>query len=148
VTEVRVAFEPRRAQAKRSAREAPRRYPARIARTLALAHDLQRRLDAGEFADFADMARALGFTRARITQIMDLLLLAPRLQELLLFLETPFSEQPPSEQKLRHVVKTLDWQKQCRLFAEPEPTPTRAPTPLLVAERPRVMAESAPRTPP
>jgi hypothetical protein len=43
----------------------PRRYPARIARELALAHALQRRLDAGVFADYADMARAPGFTRAR-----------------------------------------------------------------------------------
>lgn len=52
-----------------AAASAKRRYPARIARQLALAHALQRRVEAGEFADYADMARALGFTRARITQI-------------------------------------------------------------------------------
>lgn len=112
MTEVRVAFEPRRAQAKRVAREAPQRYPARIARTLALAHDLQRRLDAGEFADFADMARALGFTRARITQIMDLLLLAPEIQEDLLFLcQGPGQEQVP-EHELRPLLRHTSWAKQ------------------------------------
>lgn len=114
MTEVRVAFEPRRAQAKRAAREAPRRYPARIARTLALAHDLQRRLDAGEFADFADMARSLGFTRARVTQIMDLLLLAPEIQEDLLFLsqtQTPGQQQIP-EHGLRSLLRHASWVKQ------------------------------------
>jgi hypothetical protein len=70
-----------------AAANARRRYPARIARQLALAHALQRRVEAGEFADYADMARALGFTRARITQIMDLLLLAADIQEEILHLE-------------------------------------------------------------
>lgn len=112
MTEVRVAFEPRRAQAKRAAREAPRRYPARIARTLALAHDLQRRLDAGEFTDFADVARSLGFTRARVTQIMDLLLLAPEIQEDLLFLfQVPGREQIP-EHGLRPLLRHTFWAKQ------------------------------------
>ncbi len=118
MTEVRVAFESRRSQARREAGEGPRRYPARIARTLALAHDLQRRLDSGEFRDFADMAQALGFTRARITQIMDLLLLAPCLQERLLFLEPSLTRHPPTEQKLRQVVRALDWQEQYGLFDE------------------------------
>lgn len=81
VTEIAVPFEPKiRSRARRLA-EAPaaplRRYPARIARQLALAHALQRQIDKGEFADYASMARALGFTGARVTQIMDLLLLAP-----------------------------------------------------------------------
>ncbi len=68
-----------------------------MARQLALAHALQRRVDAGEFADHASMARALGFTRARISQMMDLLLLAPVVQEEILFLEVPPGEQPISE---------------------------------------------------
>ncbi len=64
-----------------AAARAARRYPARVARQLALAHALQRRVHSGEFADYADMARSLGFTRARVTQIMDLLLLAADIQE-------------------------------------------------------------------
>jgi hypothetical protein len=50
---------------------------------------LRRRLERGELADFADMARQLGFTRARVTQLMDLLFLAPEVQEEILFVELP-----------------------------------------------------------
>lgn len=35
------------------------------------------------------MDRQLGFTRARVTQLMDLLLLAAEVQEEILFLELP-----------------------------------------------------------
>lgn len=98
-----------------AAKRAERRYPARVARQLALAHALRRRLDAGEFVDMADMARALGFTRARVTQLMDLLLLAPEVQEDILFLEVPPGAQPVSERGLREaVLGTLDWQEQRR----------------------------------
>ena len=100
---------------KRAAARTPRRYPARIARQLALAHALQRRVDDGEFADYADMARALGFTRARITQIMDLLLLAPGIQEEILFLEIVPGVQPISERALRDRLRgALDWAEQVR----------------------------------
>ena len=69
----------------------------------------------GEFADFADMARQLGFTRARVTQLMDLLLLAPEVQEEVLFLELPPGAQPVSERGLREaVLGTVDWQEQRR----------------------------------
>lgn len=59
------------------------------------------------------MARALGFTRARISQIMDLLLLAPDIQEEILFLEVPSAKQPICERALRErVLKSLDWAEQ------------------------------------
>ena len=100
---------------RRAAARTPRRYPSRIARQLALAHALQRRVDDGEFTDYADMARALGFTRARITQIMDLLLLAADIQEEILFLEVTPGAQPISERALREaVLKSLDWREQRR----------------------------------
>jgi hypothetical protein len=83
---------------------APRRYPARIARQLALAHALQRRVDAGKFADHAAMARALGFTRARISQIMDLLLLAPDIQAEILHLEVEPGAQKITGRPLTHWV--------------------------------------------
>jgi hypothetical protein len=116
VTEVVIAFKGGRAWRQQAAKRAPtRRYPARIARQLALAHALRRRLERGEFADFADMARQLGFTRARVTQLMDLLLLAPEVQEEILFLELPPGAQPVSERGLREaVLGTIDWQEQRR----------------------------------
>jgi len=98
-----------------AAARAERRYPARVARQLALAHALQRRVASGEFADYADMARSLGFTRARITQMMDLLLLAADIQEEILFLEVAPGAQPISERALRDgVLKSLDWLEQRR----------------------------------
>jgi hypothetical protein len=47
----------------------PRARPLKVERLIALAHVLQARVDAGESA--ADLARALGFTRARISQLLD-----------------------------------------------------------------------------
>ena len=118
MTEVVIAFQGGRAwrRHQQTAKQPPtRRYPARIARQLALAHALRRRLERGEFADFADMARQLGFTRARVTQLMDLLLLAPQVQEEILFLELPPGAQPVSERGLREaVLGTIDWQEQRR----------------------------------
>ena len=102
-----------------AAARAVRRYPARIARQLALAHALRHRVDAGEFDDYADMARSLGFTGARVTQIMDLLLLAADIQEEILFLEVAPGAQPISERALRDgVLKSLDWLEQRRRWAE------------------------------
>ena len=60
--------------------------PAKIARMLALDHKLQRAIDRGEYESRADLARAYGLSRAWITQLMDLLLLAPDIQEKVLFL--------------------------------------------------------------
>jgi hypothetical protein len=55
-----------------------------VARTLALAHTIDEMIRTGELRDLADAARAVGVTRARMTQIMNLLLLAPEIQEALL----------------------------------------------------------------
>lgn len=63
---------------------APRDEVLRLARKLALAHEMQRMIDDGEVNDQADLARMLGFTRARVTQILDLTLLAPDIQESIL----------------------------------------------------------------
>lgn len=85
--------------------------PAKIALTLALAHKIQRAIDAGTLADRADAARRLGLTRARMTQILDLLLLAPDIQESILFLNagTP-------RPMLPHL-RTLAWSEQRVLWA-------------------------------
>jgi len=115
MTEIAVPYRAR-AEVSRGVNAAlDRRYPARIARQLALAHALQKRVNSGEFADYADMSRALGFTRARVTQIMDLLLLAADIQEEILFLEVLPGVQPISERGLREkVLRSLDWIEQRR----------------------------------
>jgi len=58
----------------------------RISRLLALAHHIQELLDTGQVRDLAEVARRGHVTRARMTQIMNLLLLAPDIQEDILLL--------------------------------------------------------------
>jgi hypothetical protein len=96
----------------------PVRSPAKVARMLALAHHLQRLIDQGLVADRAAVARKLGLTRARVTQLLDLLLLAPRIQEAVLTLEAVDGVEPMCERKLRSVVSTASWNQQCVRFAE------------------------------
>src|ERR1700680_2853932 len=57
----------------------------RITRLMALAIKFQDMVDRGEVCDYADLARLGYVTRARLTQIMNLLHLAPDIQEQLLF---------------------------------------------------------------
>ncbi|MCI0410915.1 MAG: hypothetical protein L0191_20525 [Acidobacteria bacterium] len=63
----------------------PAGRPSRVALLLALAHQWERLVRDGTVKDYADIARLAGLTRARVTQIMDLLLLAPDIQEKALF---------------------------------------------------------------
>lgn len=58
----------------------------RVAKYMALAMRFEQLLAAGEVQNYAEIARLANVTRARVTQIMNLLLLAPDLQERLLFL--------------------------------------------------------------
>ena len=75
----------------------PIRHPARVAISLALAHKLQQAIDTGVVTDRAEIARRLGLTRARVTQIMNLLLLPVAEQERLLFLEAVDGREPMTE---------------------------------------------------
>lgn len=58
---------------------------SRDARLLALAHRFERLIETGVAADYADLARLGHVTRARVTQIMNLLSLAPDIQEQILY---------------------------------------------------------------
>ncbi len=103
----------------------PGRVP-RISRLMALALRLDRLLKDGEVADYADLARLGHVTRARVTQIMNLLNLAPDIQEELLFLpRTVKGRDPIRERHLRPIAAILDWRKQRwmwkQLLAEQQP---------------------------
>lgn len=87
-------------------------HPARVARLLALAHHIEARIASGEFRDYAAVARAHGLTRARLTQIMNLLLLAPAIQEDILHLEVLPGPEPVTERQLRQILKSVVWQEQ------------------------------------
>ena len=79
----------------------------RAARMLALAHHIERLVEAGELEGYAEAARALGLTRARLTQVMSLLLLAPDVQERILA-----GELRGTERRLRGVVREPHWTEQ------------------------------------
>jgi hypothetical protein len=101
---------------KRPKRKRVGRLP-RVARLMALAIRFEELLRAGTVRDFADLSRLGRVTRARISQIMNLLNLAPDLQERLLFLEPVVCWRDEiSERILRAVVDEPSWAQQRRLF--------------------------------
>ncbi len=86
---------------------------------LALAHKIDGMVRAGELRDLADAARAIGVTRARITQITNLLLLAPEIQEAILDLPPVTNGRDPvSERTLRRIVAEPDWNRQLEIWNE------------------------------
>jgi hypothetical protein len=87
----------------------------RVARMLALAHTMSALLRDGTVGDQRQLAELMGFTRARVTQLLDLTLLAPDIQEQLLDL-APGCE-PITEHALRRVVRALLWDDQRRIWA-------------------------------
>jgi hypothetical protein len=89
----------------------------RIARLMALAIKFQELVDRGEVRDFADIARLGYVTRARVTQIMNLLLLAPDIQEALLALDDATATRVGLTGKhLRAVTKRALWAEQRRAW--------------------------------
>lgn len=95
----------------------PARRPARVAQMLALAHHLQEAIDKGIVTDRASVARSLGFTRARVTQLLDLLMLAPDIQDRVLALEAVDGVEPIGERGLRDVAHSGTWEEQRAQFS-------------------------------
>lgn len=101
-----------RAQAFVSAAPPPRLpvpRPARLAVMLALAHKIEAAIHRGVVRDRAEAARRLGLTRSRITQLLDLTLLAPDIQGELLELEAVDGVEPLCEYRTRVVAHAGTW---------------------------------------
>lgn len=122
--EVRFTLAPRRptrgsrqeASQQQDQQPSPGRVP-RVSRLLALAMRFQDMVDRGEVRDFADLARLGYVTRARITQIMDLTLLAPDIQEEILFLPPTTADRDPiKEKELRAIAAIPHWHRQRKLW--------------------------------
>ncbi len=91
----------------------------RIARLMALAIRMRRMIDGGEVRDYAELARLGHVTRARMTQIMNVLNLAPDIQEEILFLPPIQSGRDPiRELQLRPITAVPDWRKQRQMWRE------------------------------
>jgi len=77
---------------------------------LLLAHQLHTMLERNQFKNLADIAQKVGITRARVTQILDLVFLAPQIQEEIL--HSPDRLTHIREGQLRVIVKNLNWSEQ------------------------------------
>lgn len=105
-------------RAKRSAVERavpPARLP-RVTRLMALAIKYQGMVSRGELADYADIARLGYITRARATQVMNLLHLAPDIQEELIFGAASRNPAEITERDLRLVAAAVYWKEQRKLW--------------------------------
>ena len=95
----------------------------RVARLMALALRLDELVRTGQVANYSALAALGHVTRARICQILNLIHLAPDIQEALLFL-------PPMQRgrdpillaDLQPIAAALDWRKQRRLWRKLLPT--------------------------
>lgn len=94
--------------------KAPGRIP-RVARLMALAIRFDGLVRKGQVSDYAELARLGHVTRARVSQVMSLMYLAPAIQEGLLFL--PRIESGRDQIVLRDllpIAATPDWNLQIR----------------------------------
>ncbi|MHC5056920.1 MAG: hypothetical protein ACYTKD_19740 [Planctomycetota bacterium] len=88
--------------------------PCRLARLLALAHHFDDMIREGVVRDQAEIARLMKVTRAWVTRIMNLLYLAPDIQEAVLFLTATNKGPALTMRKLRPLTAEVDWVKQRR----------------------------------
>lgn len=104
-----------RPKAARDEAAPPPRLP-RVARLMALAIKYQGMVSRGELLDYADIARLGYITRARVTQLMNLLHLAPDIQEQLIFADENREVAEITERDLRLVAAAVYWKEQRKLW--------------------------------
>ena len=91
----------------------------RVSRLMALAIKMDGLIRSGAVPDQADIARIGHVTRARVTQILNLTLLAPDIQEAILFLpRVRRGRDPLRETRLREIAALADWSGQRRKWAQ------------------------------
>jgi len=95
----------------------------RVARLMALALRLDELVRTGQVASYSALASLGHVTRARVSQIMSLLQLAPDIQEALLFLPpTVRGRDPVILADLMPIAARIDWRRQRRLWRRLVPT--------------------------
>lgn len=109
----------------------------RISRLMALAIRFDDLVRSGEMADFADIAELGQVTRARLSQIVNLLNLAPDIQEAILFLPLVAGEREAvSEREMRAIAADGDWKRQREAWSRIS-TPCPVPAPASSVRRAR-----------
>ena len=97
---------------------APGRVP-RVTRLMALAIRLDGLLRTGQLSSYVEIAQLGHVSRARVSQIMNLVNLAPDIQEAILFLpRTLRGRDPIILWDLQPIASTMDWRKQRRKWLE------------------------------
>jgi hypothetical protein len=95
----------------------------RVARLMALALRLDELVRTGQVSSYSALASLGHVTRARICQILNLLHLAPDIQEALLFLPlTVRGRDPLILADLMPIAAAFDWRKQRRLWRKLQPS--------------------------
>jgi hypothetical protein len=96
----------------------PGRVP-RVARLLALALRIDEQIRKGELTSYSEVAALGHVTRARVSQIMNLLNLAPDLQEAILLLpRTERGRDAIVLRDLQPIASIVDWRKQRVLWQQ------------------------------
>jgi hypothetical protein len=91
----------------------------RISRLMALAIRLEGLLLSGEVCGVTELARLGHVTQPRMSQILNLTMLAPDIQEELLFLPRVTAGKPTIHEKmLRPLVAKADWDEQRALWSQ------------------------------
>ena len=94
----------------------------RVSRLMALAIRFDQLIREGVVADQADLARLGHVTRARLTQIMNLLSLAPDIQEAILFLPAiERGREAITERDVRPIAALADWRMQRKTWTKLAP---------------------------
>jgi len=89
----------------------------RVSRLMALTIKFDDLLRSGAVRDQAELAELGHVSRARVTQIINLLYLAPDIQEELLFLSRVTSGRDPvTEREVRAIATEVDWGRQRRMW--------------------------------
>ena len=110
------AAPPGKAGSPEKPRSANGRLP-RVTQVMALVVQFQDMIEQGEARDYADLARLGCLTRERMSQIMELVWLAPDIQEEILgFPPSGRGRFPISEVAVRRVAEKLDWAEQRDLW--------------------------------
>ena len=78
---------------------------------LVLAYQIRETLAEGKAKDLGQIAEWLGMTYTRLKQIINLLLLCPKIQAEILLTNTDKISRI-TERKIRDITKEIDWQKQ------------------------------------
>ena len=106
-----------RAHAPAAPPPAPKGRVPRIARLMALAIQFDEMLRRGDVNDLAELARVGHVSRARVSQILNLTMLSPHLQQELLFLPpVEAGRDPVKEWQVRPIAAEPVWARQRRMW--------------------------------